>query len=652
MLVERLSLSFGTVFLLRRGSRARTLGDIMIDISVQHLKIAFEQGNDILRDVTFDVTRGEHIGILGRNGAGKTTLFRIIAGEISPDVGSVTTAPGTRIGVLSQIPHYPRGFTGEDVLIDAQRFVLDMGDRMRYLEKLMERGNADNDVLREYDTLSAEFLRLGGYELGRFRDKVANGLGIPDAQREQDFTQLSGGEQTRINLARLLLDNTEILLLDEPTNHLDLSAAEWLEEHITGFKGTVLTISHDRYFLDAAVTRIIELENGIAEFYSGNYSFYLDEKRRRFDALVKQYDKEQAKLAQLNRAAEKLHLWAFMGADKLHKRAFSIEKRMEKLTTTDKPQHGPTIHGKFEEAEFRGDEVLFMRGVSKAFGEKRLFGATDLLIRRGERIALIGDNGTGKSTFVKMIMGEETVDSGLLRLGPTVKTAYLPQRVTFEDEDLTVLDCMMEESGCSRQTAFDRLAAYLFRGDELETRVSQLSGGEKSRLKLCILMGEDVNFLILDEPTNHLDAMSREWMENTLEDYGEALLFVSHDRYFINRFATRIWEISNGEIHDYKCNYETYKARQEHNSELQRLEKSKAARPAEKTKPKPVYNRERELKKVEREIAALEKRLGENAALQEEYSADYEKLMDLTSECSGMENELSQLYKKWEELAE
>lgn len=629
------------------------MGDSMIDISVQNIKIAFEQGTDILKGVTFDVTAGEHVGLLGRNGAGKTTLFRIITGELRPDDGAVVIAPGKRIGVLSQIPRYPAGFTGEDVLVDAQRRVIDLGDRMRFLEKQMECEDVSPETLREYDLVSSEFLRLGGYELKRFRDIVAHGLGIPAVQREQPFAELSGGEQTRLNLARLLLDKTDILLLDEPTNHLDMGAAQWLEEYIQSFKGTVLTISHDRYFLDRAVTRVIELSDGTAEFYSGNYSFYLEEKRRRFEERLRQYEKEQAKIAQLQKAADDLHLWAFMGADKLHKRAFSIEKRIEKMTTTDKPRADARMKARFGEAEFHGDEVLLLRGVSKAFGEKKLFGPTDLLMERGERVALIGDNGTGKSTLVKLIMDELPADEGFLRLGPSVRTAYLPQRVTFEDENETVLDCMMSEARCSRQQAFDRLAAFLFRGEELETRVRDLSGGEKSRLKLCILMRSDVNLLILDEPTNHLDAASREWMEEALSDYGEALLFVSHDRYFISRFATRIWEIRDGELHDYRCGFERYKELLERQ---QLLEKQQEKQPQNVRKPvrerkKPAPNREKELAKLEKAISALEKNLQDNASEQEAAATDYERLMALTEEQGTMEMELSELYERWEALA-
>ncbi len=622
----------------------------MIDLSVQKIRIAFEKGNDILKGVTFDVTAGEHIGILGRNGAGKTTLFRIISGELDSDEGVVVTPPGKRVGVLSQIPVYPAGWTGEDVLKAAQRRIFRMSERVEELAAEMAEGRSDPGTLAEYDRLSAEFQRLGGWELERFRDTVANGLGIPSLQREQPYEELSGGERTRLNLARLILEDTDILLLDEPTNHLDMSASEWLEDYINRFKGTVLAISHDRYFLDRTVSRIIEIVDGLPEFYSGNYSFYIQEKQRRYEERLRQYEKQEAKIAQLQRAADDLHLWAFMGADKLHKRAFSIEKRIEKMRTTDRPRAETKMKSRFGEAEFRGDEVLVARGITKSFGEKRILSETELLIEPGESIALIGDNGAGKSTLIKMIMGEEPQDSGFIRLGPAVKAAYLPQTVTFEDDSLSVLECMMYEGKCSQQEARDRLAAFLFRGEQVFTPVDALSGGERSRLKLCMLMKSDINLLILDEPTNHLDVASREWIEEALSDYTEALLFVSHDRYFINRFATRIWAMGGGELRDYKMGYEEYRAYIDRQRQLAQTASARAEK-VKKPEKRPAISKERQAAKLERDIAAMEARIAENEAAQEAAATDYSRLMELTSQHEELSRELEELYARWEEVA-
>ncbi len=624
----------------------------MIDLSVQKIRIAFEKGNDILKGVSFDITAGEHVGVLGRNGAGKTTLFRIISGELESDEGVVVTPPGKRVGVLSQIPVYPEDYTGEDVLRQAQRRIQRMGRQMEELEEKMAAGDSDADTLRAYDRLSAEFQRLGGWELERFRDTVANGLGIPRRQREQMYAQLSGGERTRLNLARLILEDTDILLLDEPTNHLDMSAAEWLEDYINKFKGTVLAISHDRYFLDRTVSRVIEIVDGLPEFYSGNYSFYLEEKRRRYEERLKRYEKQEAKIAQLQKAADDLHLWAFMGADKLHKRAFSIEKRMDKMRVTDRPRQEAKMKTRFGETEFRGDEVLVARGLTKAFGEKRILGETELLIEPGERVALIGDNGTGKSTLIRMILGEEPADTGFTRIGPAVKTAYLPQTVTFQDDSPSVLECMMYEGKCTQQEARDRLAAYLFRGEQVFTPVNALSGGERSRLKLCMLMKSDINFLILDEPTNHLDAASREWIEEALADYTETLLFVSHDRYFINRFATRIWVMGGGELKDYRMGYGEYRDYLERQRQLAQTAAAKAPGGKKPERAARAVSRERQAARIEREIAQTEEKIGENEQNQEAAATDYERLMELTREHQELTERLEALYTQWEEVSQ
>ncbi|MBQ4427176.1 MAG: ABC-F family ATP-binding cassette domain-containing protein [Oscillospiraceae bacterium] len=622
----------------------------MTDISVKNLKIGFEVGENVLDGLSFEVFEGEHVGILGRNGAGKTTLFRCLTGELTPDEGEIVIPRSKRLGVLSQIPVYPASFTAEDVLKTAEERVRAFGREMQELEKKMAEGDNSEATLRRYDFVSSEFLRLGGYELQRFRDTVANGLGIPKAQRAQLFSELSGGEKTRINLARLILEDTDILLLDEPTNHLDMSAVEWLEDYVSRFRGTVLAISHDRYFLDRAISRIIEVLDGKAEFYSGAYSFYVEEKRRRYDEQLKAYEKAEAKIAQLRKAAADLHLWAFMGSDKLHKRAFSMEKRIEKMASVEKPTQERTLRARFNETEFRADDVLVTKGLGKSFGERQLFSGVELQMRGGERIALIGDNGTGKSTFIRMIMNEEEPTEGLIKLGPSVKIAYLPQIVEFRDESLTVLETAMYEGRMQPQEARDRLGAYFFTGEDVHTPVSQLSGGERSRLKMCMIMRGSVNLLILDEPTNHLDLASREWMENALMDYGEALLFVSHDRYFINKFATRVWELENGRLTDYPVGYERYreiKARAD--SVPVKTEPQRAEKPVKKQN---TYNKDKELKRVERSISELETKLEENQRAQDEFSSDYSKLMELGIEYEAIQSELAGLYLKWEELAE
>ena len=631
----------------------------MIEIQVNDLVKSFEVGKNVLDGLTFQVDQGERVGLLGRNGAGKTTLFKILTGELDYDEGSVVIGQGRRVGLISQIPVYPAGYTVEDVLRSAFARLQSLAEEMRALEARMAAGESDPTILKRYGTLSERFEAFGGYDTDVAVNKIVSGLSIPDAQRGQLFDSLSGGEKTRVNLGRLILEDTDILLLDEPTNHLDLHATEWLEEYIRGFHGTVVTISHDRYFLDRTVTRVIEIQDGKAEFYSGNYSFYAVEKERRYQERMKQYEKEQAKIAQLEKAAEQLRVWAFMGMDKTYRRAISMEKRIERMRTTSKPTKARKMDARFSSAEFHGDEVLGIRNVSKSYGDKHLFEGISLKVEGGERIALIGDNGTGKSTLIKMIVGELYPDDGRIRTGPQVKEAYLPQIVRFDHPDWNLVENMMAaKRGLSAQSARNRLAAYDFRGEDVFKPVSVLSGGEQSRLRLCMLMDDEINFLILDEPTNHLDIDSREWIEEAVEAYDGTLLFVSHDRYFINRFATRIWELADGTITDYPCGFAQYRQMKAQEA----AEKAAAPKP-EKEREKPAVERpqrgnkaqqaaRRQLTICERDIARAEEHIAALEADMEAAACDYEKLNELVEQKAAAQAELDALYERWEQLSE
>ncbi len=628
----------------------------MIEIQVEGLVKSFEIGKNILDGLTFQIDQGERVGLLGRNGAGKTTLFRILTGELDWDAGTVNVAKGRRLGLISQIPVYPEGYTVEDVLRSAFSRLRSLAEEMEALAGRMAAGETDPAVLRRYGTLNERFERFGGYDTDVAVNKVANGLSITEAQRGQLFESLSGGEKTRVNLGRLILEDTDILLLDEPTNHLDLHATEWLEDYIRAFRGTVVVISHDRYFLDRIVTRVIELQEGKAEFYSGNYSFYAVEKERRWQERMKQYQKEQAKIAQLEKAAEQLRLWAFQGMDKTYRRAISMERRIERMRTTAKPVKARKIDARFTSAEFHGDEVLAVRELAKSFGDKRLFDRISLKVEGGERIALIGDNGAGKTTLIRMIMGEEPPDEGRIRIGPQVRAAYLPQIVRFDHPDWNMVENMMAaKRGISAQSARNRLAAYDFRGEDVLKPVSVLSGGEQSRLRLCMLMDDEVNLLILDEPTNHLDIASREWIEEAVEAYDGTLLFVSHDRYFINRFATRIWEAAGGTVTDYPMGFAQYRAVKAQEAAEKKPE-APGLREREKTE-KPRGNKaqqaaRRQLTICERDIAKAEERLRALDADMEANSCDYEKLNELMKEKEAAQTELDALYEKWESLSE
>ena len=619
----------------------------MVDISVKELVKSFEVGSTLLDGMTFDIHEGECVGIMGRNGCGKTTLFRLLTGEIAPDEGEIMVAAGKKLGLISQIPRYPAGYTVERVLRTAFEKLEGIRRKMEQLaEKLT--ASAPKALLEEYDRLSNAYQTGGGYAQDTEVDKICNGLGIPGAMREQEFDRLSGGEKTRVNLGRLLLEKTDILLLDEPTNHLDLKSVEWLEDYIKKFKGTVLTISHDRYFLDQVVDRIIEIHAGKAEFYSGNYTFYLQEKQERFNRQLKQYEQEQAKLKQLGYTVERMKGWGINNRV-LYRRAMSIQHRMERIEKTERPTKEKTLRARFGEKEFHGDEVLSVKGMGRAFGERRLFSDVELQVRGGERIALLGDNGTGKTTFLRALLGEIPCE-GKIKFGPSVKSGYLPQVIHFDHPERTLYDTMLYEKNCTPQSARDRLGAFLFSGEDLFKTVGTLSGGEQSRLRLCMLMDEKINLLVLDEPTNHLDVASREWIEDALEEYEGTLIFVSHDRYFVDKFATRVWHLENGGIRDFLCGYAKYRSILAHEAAAANLP---AAKKKEKAPKQPTGSKELEklVRRLEREIAAQEQKLAELDAALEAAASDYQELLRLTEERRLADEALDALMLQWEEAA-
>ena len=616
----------------------------MIDISVKNLTKFFVIGENLLEGLSFDVQEGECVAILGRNGCGKTTLFNILTGQMDYDDGEVFVNPNKKLGLISQIPRFPEGYTVEEVLRSAFVPLLRLKAKMERLEQEMATG-ATAAQLSEYDSLSNRFQSGGGYEMDVQTDKICNGLGITQEQRGQFFDSLSGGEKTRVNLARLLLEETDILLLDEPTNHLDLSSVEWLEGYIKAFKGTVLTISHDRYFLDRVADRVIEIVDGHGEFYSGNYSFYIDEKQARFDLQMKQYEQEQAKLKQLGHTVERMKGWGINNRT-LYRRAMSIQHRMERIKKTEKPKTEKTMKATFGEKDFSGDMVFQTKNLSKAFGDRQLFSDVELKVEGGERIAILGDNGTGKTTFIKCLLGEEDC-GGKIQFGPTVKWGYLPQTIRFAHPERSLYDTMLYEKNCTPQMARDRLGAFLFQGEDVFKTVGNLSGGEQSRLRLCMLMDEKINLLILDEPTNHLDIASREWVEAAIEEFEGVLLFVSHDRYFIEKFAERIWLLEDGKIRDFKCGYSKYRSILEHEAAartpvpIEHKPKKEKPKGGTKETEKLVRRLEREIEKQELLVAQLD--AGIEAA-----SADYQELTRLLGEKEVAEAVLMELMEQWE----
>ncbi len=620
----------------------------MVDISVNNLTKFFVIGENLLEGLSFEIQEGECVAILGRNGCGKTTLFKILTGEMDYDSGEVYVNPNKRLGLISQIPRFPAGYTVEDVLRSAYASLMKVKARMEVLEARMLEFS-DAELLREYDSLVNRFQSGGGYDMDLEVDKICNGLGILSEQRIQLFDSLSGGEKTRVNLARLLLEKTDILLLDEPTNHLDLRSVEWLENYINTFKGTVLAVSHDRYFIDQVADRVIEITEGHAEFYSGNYSFYMDEKQARFDLQMKQYQQEQAKLKQLGYTVERMKGWGINNRT-LYRRAMSIQHRMERIKKTEKPKIEKTMKASFGEKDFSGDVVFKMKGVSKAFGERTLFSGVELQVEGGERIAILGDNGTGKSTFIKCLLGEEDC-AGKIQFGPTVKWGYLPQIIRFSHPERTLYDTMLYEKNCTPQVARDRLGQFMFQGEDVFKTVGTLSGGEQCRLRLCMLMDEKINLLILDEPTNHLDIASREWVEAAIEEFEGVLLFVSHDRYFIEKFAERIWHLEDGQIRDFRCGYQKYRSILDHEA---------AAKPVVTQEPKPkkekpkggTKDQDKLIRRLEREIEKQEKVVAEFEPKIEAAASDYQLLTQLLSEKEEAEMTLMELMEQWEAAQE
>lgn len=608
----------------------------------------------VLKGVSLEIYENTAVGLIGKNGAGKTTLFKIISGQETFDKGELFISRGRRIGVLDQIPEYKPGTTVYDVINSAFDELHSMKERLNELERKMA---AENDpvYVKQYGALLSEFESRGGYMIETSIKRVCNGLGIDTDMQKRLFQDLSGGEKTRVNLARIILMDTHILLLDEPTNHLDINAVEWLEDYLETFSGTVVVISHDRYFLDRVADRIIEIEDGTAVSYEGNYSKYAILKEQRRIEQLKQYEQEQKKIKQLEAAVKRMHDWANRSDNpKLHKRAFSMEKRLERMQSnaTPKPKKERKLSQTFTNNAFSGIEVLSLKGIHKSFEQRMLLKDINLLVKKDDHVALIGNNGTGKTTLLKIITGEIKADLGHVYTGPSVKVAYLPQIVTFDEPGLSMLEVVRNELKIDEGSARNLLARFLFTGDEVFKPVGSLSGGEKSRLKLCILMQRDVNFLILDEPTNHLDIASREWIEEVLSEFEGTILFISHDRYFIRKFANVVCELEDGMLYYFDGGYDEYrqwkqyvqsqKLQQEKNQKVQ--EKPRSDNRIKRSSPKSL---EKKLAKVENELAAIEERLALIEKEMEAYSSDYERLNELLSEKKSLEEKQEEVLNQW-----
>ena len=638
----------------------------MADLSIQNLTKYY--GDRLILDgISFDIQPGEKVALLGANGTGKTTLFHTITGRLPYDGGSVSIGADRTVGVIDQMPDFPKGATVDDVLRSAFRESDEIARAMMELEAEMARNANDAGLLRRYGALGQRLEALGGYNRDYEIDKVANGLEIPQAQRGQPFELLSGGEQTRVNLARIILEHTDVLLLDEPTNHLDMGAVAWLGEYLDGYRGTVLTISHDRWFLDRCCTRIIELRDHKVDFYAGSYSFYAEERVRREEQTLARHENELAERRRLEAVARKMHEH---GTEHLAKRAASIDKRVARMKVTDRPRPEKKMSLSFGDPNYETEEVLKVRDIAKRYDGRTVLENVTFNVRNRERIALLGDNGSGKTTLLRILLGEEAPDAGTVKKGVGLRPAYLPQKVHFPNEQRNLIDTLIYDKNWSMQQARNRLGAFQFSGEDQLKLVKTLSGGEKSRLRLCELMYDPLNMLILDEPTNHLDILAREWIEEAVENFTGTLLFVSHDRYFVERFATRILYLENGNYVDFLGTYEEFLAFRERDADAQRAilaaqqPAPARAKPAKQAPtlddvPKPPEKKrgggtkqlQKLLSTVEREISQLETQAAELEQQMLDASSDSQRLLELMAAKETCDEALAAKLDEWEAVS-
>lgn len=521
----------------------------MIEIGMHKIckNFGFKQ---VLQDISFEILTGDHVGIVGKNGTGKSTLFKMIMKEEFPDKGSIHIRKQATVGYLEQIPTLSnQKATVKDILMISFANIQDLEKRMRILESEMIQESTNETLLNKYAKVQDLYISQGGYEVEEKLNKVIIGFKLQDILNQQ-FSILSGGQKTVVNLAKLILTEPDILLLDEPTNHLDITMLEWLEGYLNKYKGTVLIISHDRYFLDKVTNKTILLESGESHLFHGNYSYSLKEQERLLLQEFEQYKTQQKKLEAMKTSIKRYRDWGNQGDnEKFFKKAKELEKRLEKMEILERPQ----LEKKKLPVHFVGErsshEVVIAESLGISFGNLTLFSDVDLTLYYQEKIALLGNNGSGKSSFIKAILGELTVYEGKLKVAETAKIGYIPQEIHFENDNDSLLTAFRKEYPCLEGEARGILAKYAFYKDLVFKQVGNLSGGEKVLLKLAIMMQNEVNLLILDEPTNHIDIETREILEQALLEYKGTLLFVSHDRYFIEKLSTRKLEVKNGTIY-------------------------------------------------------------------------------------------------------
>ncbi|MBC2116196.1 ribosomal protection-like ABC-F family protein [Listeria booriae] len=514
-------------------------------------------GDLILEKISLQVEEGERIGLIGRNGEGKSTILKIIARLETVDDGIVSVKRSATVGLLNQMPNVSGNAIVRDYLRTAFADVLALQAELTELEQRMTMDMSER-LLAQYGEKQTRFIDLGGYNLDTNMDKILHGLGISHLA-EKFWEQLSGGERTKVSLAKMLLEEPDLLLLDEPTNHLDLQAVDWLTQFLRAYKGTVLVVSHDRYFLDEVVQKIVELESKELITYHTNFSGYLVEREERLLKEFRDYKDQQKKIKKMQQAIKRLRQWAMEANppnDALFRRAKNMEKALARIDVLKKPAlEQKNMRLEFEESKRSGEDVVIFDAVWKQFGDRVLFGGLDCHIRQKERVAIVGNNGAGKSTFLKMVLGEIAPDVGTVHVGPSVDIAYLSQHMDVGDENQTVLEAFRDKVAVVEGDARHMLATFLFYGEMVFRKVANLSGGERMRLSLAQFMNQPVNTLLLDEPTNHLDIASREVLEEALRNFEGTIITISHDRFFMNQICDRTLWLENGEIVSYGGNY-------------------------------------------------------------------------------------------------
>ncbi|BCZ44644.1 ABC transporter ATP-binding protein [Clostridium gelidum] len=631
----------------------------MIELALNKLQ-KYYGATKVLEDITFEVQTGEKVGIVGSNGCGKSTLLKIIIGSEGYESGNLSFKKGATLGYLEQMPIYPDDFRVIDVLNLAFENIDNVYKELELLEKQLSNADEANmdRVLNKYSKVQVLYESLGGYEKEEKLSKVCSGLKINDVFKGKLFAELSGGEKTTIILGKILLQNPDILLLDEPSNHLDLESMEWLEAYLKEYKGIVIIVSHDRYFLDNVVTKIVEIEDMVSKSYYGNYTAFVDEKERQLKLQMDVFLDQQKKIKEMEKSIAQLRDWGMRGDNgKFFRRAASMQKLLDKVKRIDKPvEERESININSATSNRSGDNVVIIKDLCKSYGQKILLNKAELLIRNKESVALLGANGCGKSTLIKILLGLSEADSGTANLGSSIKLGYLPQNIVFEDESKTILESFREDIVITDGKAREYLARYMFFGEQVFKKVGTLSGGERSRLKLAMLMYSEVNLLILDEPTNHLDIDSREELEDFLKEFKGTIMFVSHDRYFINNIASRVVELAEGSLTSYGGNYEYYKEKSVQIKSatliIEAATKEKIVKTQKEKTSKTTKGNNNEFKKskLEKQIEEFEEQLKVIEQEISKFSTDYEKLNALYNEKLEIQNNLDILMEEYFEL--